>query len=100
MKKNKEPKDKGRSEMGDEWREWKEEARYIKERNREVNTSFAQAYSSLYDIPIVTYNNGMQPSFQKNGLRLDYFPTSGKILIGKRWTNGDLEEKIKKHFDV
>lgn len=93
--------DKGNTEMGDDWREWKEDAQKIRKISREGNSEAAKYYSETYNIPLVEYNNGMQLSFQKNGLRLDYFPTSDKIFIGKKWwAKADLETKLKEHFKI
>lgn len=94
-------KDKGNTEMGDDWRELNEDERKQRQISREGNTKAAEYYASVYGIPIISYNGGTQLSFQKGGIRLDYFPTSDKILVGNKWYNrADLETKIKEVFSL
>lgn len=100
MKKIHVPKDKGRTEMGEVWREFREEQRENRKTWREVNTRFAYAYASFYDLEIEQFNGGTQLRFKKSGKHLDYFPTSGKIKIGQRYKRMDLETEIKKTFNL
>ena len=100
MKQNKEPNDKDRTEMGNDWREWREDARQHKKSAREANTETAQKLADTNDLQLVSYNDGTQLSFRRDGIRLDYFPTSGKILIGNKYFKAKLEATLKTHFKL
>ena len=93
-------KDKGNTEMGDEWREWKQDAREHKQTMREGNTKAAEYYAAEYGLLLTSFNGGIQLRFTKNGLKLDYFPTADKIKIGQRFFKADLETTLKTHFGL
>lgn len=86
--------------MGNEWREWKQDAREHKQTMREGNTKAAEYYAAQYGLLLTSFNDGTQLRFSKNGLKLDYFPTSDKIKIGQRFFKADLETTLKTHFEL
>lgn len=94
------PKDKGRTEMGEDWRAFNEEERQRKEFLRKSNIEGAYHYARQYGLEIQEFNGGTQLRLQKDGKQLDYFPTSGKIKVGQRYHLLNLETEIKKVFGV
>ena len=90
----------GKSEIGEFWADVREHDARHKQTMREANTKLAEQYVAEYDFSFIYFNYGTQLRFLKNGLKLDYFPTSGKIKIGDRFFKADLETTLKTHFGL
>jgi len=86
--------------MGDEWREWKEDAKEHRQKKRAINTALAHSLAEKYRLIISEFNDGTQIRFLSGKIKLDYFPTSGKVKIGDRFFVANLENEIKKHFGL
>jgi hypothetical protein len=93
-------KDTGKSGMGEFWADVREHDAQHKQTMREGNTKAAEYYAAEYGLLLTSFNGGMQLRFTKNGLKIDYFPTSDKIKIGDRFFKADLETTLKTHFNL
>lgn len=90
----------GKSEMGEFWSDIREHDAQHRKTTREANTELAERCAIKYDLLLTSFNSGMQLRFTKNGLKLDYFPTAGKIKIGQGFFKADLETTLKTHFGL